>query len=205
MNYYSPVLGKCVLGAQAGPQVIVVRQLVGEEEGQQALDIRICVPRSKPAVEQVIDVRVQKLRLTDVRVMTGRVVVCGDFAVKAIYAACLPTQPVHAAEARKVRFTFDLPVLGARWGMDAEARVMTEFVDYYSPDQRLYWEGSLPQGSGPGGGKPWGQWGAPAEEAGCFREFSVSVVLRANVKVMTDREVVIYPGQYPGVPGTPKG
>lgn len=236
MNYLykpAPILGKCVLGVQAGPQTIVVRQLVGEAETQRTLDICIRVPRQKPAIEQVIDVFVKKLRITDVRIITNKVIVCGDFEIKALYVACLPDQPVHAVEMRRIRFTADVPIWGARCGMDADASVVVEYVDYDCPHHRAKYH----YGSGPGddgGGRPeydhFGPHGqgdycescdqhghkapppckpncAPCHcpDAHCFREFNVSVVLKVVAKVLTDREVIIYPGQYPGLPAKPKG
>lgn len=236
MNYIykpKPVLGKCVLGVQAGPQVIVVRQVVGEAETQKSLDIHICVPKQKPAIEQVIEVFVKKLRITDVRIIPNKVIVCGDFEVKAIYVACLPDQPVHAVEVRRVRFTADVPVWGARCGMDADASVLVEYVDYDCPHHRAKpYHGKGKHGGWPDYGhghdedcgchdhehdydedcghhkpKPCKPVCAPCHcpDDKCFRDFDVAVVLKVCVKVMTDREVVIYPGQYPGLPAKPKG
>ncbi len=250
MNYiYKPasVLGKCVLGAQAGPQSIVVRQLVGQGETQRSLDICLRVPRNKPAIEQVIDVFVKRLRVTEVRLIPNKVIVCGDFEIKALYVACLPEQPVHAVEMRRVRFTADVPIWGACRGMDADASVAVEFVDYDCPHHRGKhhhcqdddchdhdWKDHGHHGHhGPSCGDDchdhdchdhdhdWGghghhghQW-CPPSCAPCkphdhgFREINVAVVLCVVAKVMTDREVIIYPGQYPGqypsLPAKPKG
>lgn len=233
---YNPVLGKCVLGAQAGPQTIVVRQVLGENEGQKSLDIHVRVPRRKPSIEQVIDVFIRRLRITDVRVIRDKVIVCGDFEVKAIFVACLPGQPVHAVEIRRVRYTVDIPIPGARPGMDADASVRVESVDYDTPTRgRPHWDkqgnyhetiSDLPDQEDyfehhhhPGQHHDCDD--KPDHDCGhedhhgcghehhhhdcCFRHFTVSVVLAVNAKVMTDREIVIYPGQYPGLPQKPKG
>ncbi len=275
MNYIykpAPVLGKCVLGAQAGPQTIVVRQLVGEGETQRSLDICLRVPRNKPAIEQVVDVFVKRLRITEVRLIPNKVIVCGHFEIKALYVACLPDQPVHAVEMRRVRFTADVPIWGARWGMDADASVAVEFVDYDCPHHRGKHYHDPDECDDP----PWkkhghhghhghdgpscdddchdhghhgpscdddchdhGHHGPPCDDdchdhghhgpscdddchdhghhwcppacSPCkpfdhgFREINVSVVLCVVAKVLADREVVIYPGQYPGLPAKPKG
>ena len=242
--YYKPVLGKCVLGAQAGPQSIVVRQVVGESETQKCLDLHICVPRRKPAIEQVIDVFVKRVRIREVRVIPNKVIVRGDFEVKAIYVACLPSQPVHAVEVRRIRFTADIPIYGAICGMDADANVIVEDVDYSCGSRGFpHWDE---------GGKYYPSHeddedceGPPHhhhdkcndecedgcdhkhhhhecddkcdhkhhhkheecdyDDKCCFRHFDVSVVLAVTAKVMSDREVIIYPGQYPGLPLKPKG
>jgi len=230
----APVLGKCVLGAQAGPQTIVMRQVVGEDQTQRTLDICVRVPPQKPSIEQIIDVFVKKLRITDVRLIPNKVIVRGDFEIKAIYVACLPGQPVHAVEVRRVRFTADVPIWGARWGMDADARVVLEFVDYDCPHQRgKYHFGKDAACDGEYEGPAWDHhhghhhghdhdkcdddhhghhpWCRPTCAPACppcdhgFREFSVSVVLCVIAKVMADREIVIYPGQFPGLPPKPKG
>lgn len=278
--YYKPVLGKCVLGAQAGPQSIVVRQVVGESETQKSLDIHIRVPRRKPAIEQIIDVFVKRVCVTDVRVIPNKVIVRGHFEIKAIYVACLPSQPVHAVEVRRIRFTADIPMYGAVYGMDADAGVNVEYVDYSCGSRgRPHWDKA---------GKYYHDHDDDEycdgphhhhhddcdddcdhkhhhhddcddkcdhkhhhhddcdddcghkhhhhddcddkcdhkhhhhgdcddkchhkhhhDDSCCFRHFDVSVVLAVTAKVMSDREVVIYPGQYPGhypgLPSKPKG
>ena len=109
---------------------IVVNQVIGAMSDQEAFDIHICIPRQKPSAEQIINVFVKKLRVTHVRVITDKVIVRGNFEVKAIYVGCMPCQPVHAVEIKGIRFTFELPILGARCGMEADAAVMVEYVDY---------------------------------------------------------------------------
>nr|MBP2653428.1 hypothetical protein [Bacillota bacterium] len=219
MKYmYQPqtVLGKCVLGAQAGPQSIIVRQVVGENSMQKSIDISIVVPKNKPAIEQIIDVLIKKVRITNVDVLTNKVIVCGDFEVKGIYVACLPNQPVHAVEARRIRFTVDVPIRRARRGMDAEARVIVNSVDYdcdshtrahwYKQNYDQYnWDDKHNQSSDSPEYNPHHKpcWCPP--EKGCTNKFKASVELSVIVKVMTDRELVIYPGTYPGLPPKPKG
>ncbi|MEG6586736.1 DUF3794 domain-containing protein [Dendrosporobacter sp. 1207_IL3150] len=130
-------VNKCL--PQVGPQKIIMRQVVGQRSKQKSLDVHMCVPRRRPGIEQIIDVFVKKVRITSVDIITDKVIVRGHFEVKAIYVACLPKQPVHAIEMRRVRFTVDVPIYGARCGMDADASVDIEFVDYDCDDKtRLY-------------------------------------------------------------------
>jgi hypothetical protein len=194
-----------------------------------------------------------------VRIIPNKVIVCGHFEVKALYVACLPGQPVHAVEIRRVRFTADIPIWGALCGMDADASVFIEFVDYDCPHHHHHHHhhrGKYHYGKGMdcdddcgdghhhhdcdddhhhGHDGPWckpkcapadhhhdcdddhhhghdGPWCkpecAPADHHhhdNGFREFDVTVVLRVVAKVLTDREIVIYPGQFPGLPPKPKG
>lgn len=123
------VNNQCV-GAQMGPQTIIVRQVVGEQEQQKVLDIHVVVPDRKPAIEQIVDVFVKNVQINSVGVITDKIIVRGDFEIKAIYVACLPDQPVHAVEIKNYKFTQDIAIPGARKGMDADASVAIEFVDY---------------------------------------------------------------------------
>lgn len=123
--YYDPCLPM-----QTGPQSMIVRQVIGEREKQKVLDLHICVPHNKPAVEQIVDVFVKDVEVSCIDVITDRVIVRGELEVKAIYVACLPDQPVHAIEVKHYKWTQDIDIPGARRGMDADAGVVVEFVDY---------------------------------------------------------------------------
>jgi hypothetical protein len=117
-------------GGKNTPQAIVVRQVIGERETQKVLDIHVRVPERKPAVEQIIDVFVKNLKVMHIDVITDRIVVRGELEVKAIYVAATPEQPVHAVELKHYKFSQEVEIFGARRGMDAEAVVSVEFVDY---------------------------------------------------------------------------
>lgn len=123
-------VNQCTLGTEAGPQNIIVRQVIGEAEKQKVQDIQVTVPDPKPAIEQVVDVFVKDVDVTDVEVIRDKVIVRGDYEIKVIYVACLADHPVHALEVRHNRFTQDIEMPGARRGMDADANVTIEFVDY---------------------------------------------------------------------------
>lgn len=113
-----------------GPKPMVVNQIVGIGETQKSLDIHVRVPRRKPAIEQIVDVFIKRPCITHVEVLTGRVIVRGYFEAKTVYVACMPSQPVHGLEARHIRFTAEVPICDARCGMDADASVFVEYVDY---------------------------------------------------------------------------
>ncbi|WP_378951179.1 DUF3794 domain-containing protein [Pelosinus sp. sgz500959] len=120
----------CTLGAETGPQTIIVRQVIAEEEKQKVLDIHVVVPAKKPAIEQIVDVFVKDLEINCVDVITDKVIVRGEFEIKTVYVACLPDNPVHAIEIKHYKWTQDIDMPGARKGMDADASVIVEFVDY---------------------------------------------------------------------------
>jgi len=230
------------LGAQTGPQTIIVRQVVGEQEQQKVLDVSVTVPDPKPAIEQIIDVFVKNVEVNSVDLITDKVIVRGDLEIKAIYVACTPEQQVLAVEVNNVKWTQDIPIVGARRGMDADASVVVEFVDYdISPATRAYSHKygplSYSDDDDPDGGScaapppplaaetcpapaapapcpppappaPCPQT-APAEvappapvfsEAGCSRDFNVSIVLKITAKVLADREVQLGEATMPTAP-----
>jgi len=133
-NYHHNMPDYCTLGAATGPQTIIVRQVLGETETQKIIDLHVRVPHQKPSIEQIVDVFVKNVEVNSVDVIADRVMVRGEFEVKAIYVACLPDQPVHAVEIKHCKFLQDVDIPGARRGMDAEATVGVEFVDYDVPE-----------------------------------------------------------------------
>jgi hypothetical protein len=212
LSGYQPALGKYALGPQAGPQSIVIRQVIGENQTQKVLDVPVRIPPQHPAIEQIIDVFVRQLRITRVEAIYNKVIVCGDFEVKGLYVAILPNQPVHAVEVGPVRFVAEVPIRGAYWGMDAEARALVEYVDYdCDSGTRAHWHKQNQYGYNSSGGAAYlppmpgmrgAGWSLPPQYCS---KFNVTVVLRIMAKVMVDREVNIYPGAYPGLPPVPQG
>ncbi|HWQ62158.1 MAG TPA: DUF3794 domain-containing protein [Negativicutes bacterium] len=199
----------CTLGAQAGP--IIVRQVIGELEQQKVLDINVVVPEGKPPIEQIIDVFVKDVDINSVDVITDKIIVRGELEIKAIYVADTPEMAVHAVELRHVKWTQDFAIPGARRGMDADASVVVEFVDYDVEEHshaHRYKYGDM---------KKWHDDECDDDdnnddecEDTCdhdhhhhhhLRSFDVSVVLKITAKVMADREVQFGTT----MPTTPKG
>lgn len=205
----------CTLGVQTGPQTIIVRQVIGEQEAQKVLDIHVRVPPAKPAIEQIVDVFVKDVEINTVDVITDKVIVRGEFEIKAIYVACLPDQPVHAVEIKSYKWSQDIPIPGARKGMDADASVTVEFVDYdineYTRAYKYKYEDACDDPCDDDAYEYHQHHHhhhhdeceeEAAEEEECTREFDVSVVLKIVAKVLTDREVQIGTA---GIGTTPKG
>ncbi|HWR45007.1 DUF3794 domain-containing protein [Sporomusa sp.] len=213
----------CTLGAEAGPQTIIVRQIIGEKEKQKALDIHVVVPERKPSIEQIVDVFVKEVEVNSVDVITDKVIVRGEFEIKAIYVAALPDQPVHAVEIKHYKWTLDIDVPGARRGMDADASVVVEFVDYDVDDHyRAYkYKNFEPVCDDEDDDNDNDNdndcddhdhdhdHDHDCEDHGHHhhhhrncREFDVSVILKVTAKVMTDREVTIGTA---ALPTKPKG
>ncbi|WP_371376318.1 DUF3794 domain-containing protein [Sporomusa aerivorans] len=206
---------KCTLGAQTG--TIIVRQIVGEKEKQKALDIHITVPENKPSIEQIVDVFVKDVEVNSIDVITDKVIVRGEFEIKAIYVADLPNRPVHAVHIKHYKWTQDIDIPGARRGMDAEASVVVEFVDYDVDDHyRAYkYKNFDPidcDEEDDDDHHDCHDHDSDSEDEDCddhhhhhhhhhiCREFDVSVILKVTAKVMTDREVTIGTGTLPTKP-----
>ncbi|CUH97682.1 hypothetical protein P22_3817 [Propionispora sp. 2/2-37] len=190
-------------GGYYPPQPMMVQQLVGRRQAYKSMNVCLYVPRRKPSIDQVINTYVHHLCITSVEVVPDRVIVCGHFEVKVLYVACLPSQPVHAVESRRVRFTESVYIPGACYGMQANANVRVDYVDadccrsgnyhndYYD---NYYWD-----------------YGYPHSRHGGSRSCDVTVSLRISASVFGDKEIMHHPHPggmpfYPGgMPLHPKG
>jgi hypothetical protein len=188
----------CTLGAQTGP--IIVRQIIGEQEQQKVLDIHVVVPDQKPAIEQIIDVFVKDVEINSVDVITDKVIVRGDLEIKAIYVACVPDQAVHAVEVKNVKWTQDIAIPGALKGMDSDASVVVEYVDFDVDDDTRAYRHKYGNVTYDDDDDSCDDHCSDANEDECTREFDVSIVLKITAKVLTDREI-----QMGGLPLTPMG
>ena len=176
---------------------ITVQQIVGEGEEQESIDLRLRVPRNKPAIEQIVDVLARRVRISCVDVVHNRVIVRGHFEIKAMYVACRPDQPVHAIEARRVPFTVSVDIPGACRGMEADATVGIEFIDYDCDHRtRAYWHKKHDNCY---------EKDDCHKPKRCCRTFHVSVVLCVRAKVLTDRQITFNPPPYQYLPYKPKG
>ena len=204
------ILPNCTLGAETGP--IVIRQVIAQAQEQKTLDIHVTVPDRKPAIEQIVDVFVKDVEINSVDVITDKVIVRGEFEIKAIYVADLPDQPVHAVELKHFKWTQDIDMPGARKGMDAEATVDVEYVDYdfdhhhhkhhnHRAKKYVTYDDDNDMCDDDDDNDCNNDCDDDCNDTGC-REFDVSVVLRVTAKVMADREVTLATG---ALPTTPKG
>ena len=115
---------------EPGPETIAVEQVLAANMAQRVVEFTMTVPDPKPDIDQVLDVYVKDVDIDDVTVIENKIIVRGALKVKVMYVAHLPDQPVHAFERRHVRFTRDIEVPGALPGMNCNADVAVEFVDY---------------------------------------------------------------------------
>ena len=90
-----------------------------------------------------------------------------------------------------------------RCGMDADASVVVEFIDYDCDCHRHKYDHHKFKEEVKKCGKPdkGCHFSCEHEGKGCSRVCDISVVLRAIVRVMNDREIIVVPG----TPFKPKG
>ncbi|SDF01031.1 SPOCS domain-containing protein [Sporolituus thermophilus] len=115
---------------EPGIEKIQVEQVLGAEMAQRVVEFDMELPAQKPDIDQVIDVYVKDVCIKSVDVIRDKVIVRGELAVKVMYVADLPNQPVHAFEKKHVRWTRDIEIPGTEPDMKATADVNVEFVDY---------------------------------------------------------------------------
>jgi len=115
---------------EPGIEKIEVEQVLSAQMAQRVVEFDMVVPTQKPDIEQVVDVYVKDVDITDVDVLKDKVVVRGKLEVKVMYVADLPNQPVHAFERKDVRWTRDIVMTGVESDMKATADVTVEYVDY---------------------------------------------------------------------------
>lgn len=113
-----------------GPETIDVEQVLGADTTPLVVEFDLFVPSNKPDINQIIDVYVKDIEITDVDVIQDKVIIRGILKVKAMYVADLPNEPVHAIERKHVRYTCDIDLPGAEPGMNATADAAVEFIDY---------------------------------------------------------------------------
>lgn len=223
---YSYLPANCIIKPPS-PQCIVVQQVIGEQDVQKTIDIHLVVPKHKPAIEQVVDVLVKKLCITNVEVLPHKVIVRGHFELKALYVACLPSQPVHALEARHVHFTAAAHIHGCHYGVDADAHAVVEYIDYSAcrrPFRRFRGYSKSPNWKKHQPPKHYDHHHDHEDDCKpdhhddckphckpkpkpckhCCREIDATVIIRVHIKVTTDRELVLHTG-VSHLPYKPKG
>jgi hypothetical protein len=109
---------------------IKVEQVIAAGSAQRVLEINAVVPPEKPPIEQVIKMVVKNLEVTNIKVITNKVIITGEVDVKVLYVAQLPDQPVHAIEIENYKFTKDIALEGITADMHAEGDAVLEYSDY---------------------------------------------------------------------------
>lgn len=92
------------------------------------------IPEGKPNIQKVVDTQI-KVRLTDTIVLRDKVIVEGEVEARILYAADLPTQPVHFFH-QTFSFLQIVNLYGAEPGMEAGVYFDVEYSDVDVIDPR---------------------------------------------------------------------
>ncbi len=101
---------------------------IGIAESQVVLRETTEVPPPKPDLVKVLDARVDKIEVTDERILKGKVLIRGIAHVEVIYVSDKPSQAVHAFH-KALNFRTFVEIPGAMPDMDVNVRVDAEYVN----------------------------------------------------------------------------
>lgn len=121
-----------VITGVAGAQVNMVRlkidHVIGEDSTQVVLRDTFETPEPKPEVEKILSTTVDKVEVTEAKVLKNKVIIRGDVSIQVVYVAALADQAVHAMH-RKIPFRTFVEIPGAQEGMEVDVRAVVEFID----------------------------------------------------------------------------
>lgn len=104
-----------------------IDSLVGENTNQVIVKDTFETPDPKPDVEKILETTVDKVTVTEEKIVRDKVIVSGEVDVQIVYVAALENQAVHAMH-RTIPFRTFVEVMGAREDDDVEVKVDVEFT-----------------------------------------------------------------------------
>ncbi|MFZ5634624.1 MAG: SPOCS domain-containing protein [Bacillota bacterium] len=104
-----------------------VDSLVGENTNQVIIKDTFETPDPKPDVAKILDTMVEKVTVTEKKILRDKVIVSGKVEVQIVYVAAQEDQAVHALH-RTLPFRTFVEVMGAREDHDVEVKVNVEFT-----------------------------------------------------------------------------
>ncbi|MCL6610425.1 MAG: DUF3794 domain-containing protein [Peptococcaceae bacterium] len=104
-----------------------IDSLVGENQSQVILRDTFAPPEAKPDVEKILETRVDKVTVSEKRIIAEKVIVSGFVDAQVVYVALEPDQSVHAVH-RRIPFRTFVEVMGTRQGDNVEVKTNVEFV-----------------------------------------------------------------------------
>lgn len=115
-------------GATTETVELNIEELVGEDTSQVVVRENFEVPEPKPCPAKVINVSVEEIEATDVKIIQNKVIVRGTLEVKVIYVSAEKDQAVHAVHHRTNFRTF-VEIRGATDGMETDVRPTVEYIN----------------------------------------------------------------------------
>lgn len=103
-------------------------QQIGVAEKQVVVIDTKAVPEAKPDVDEVLESRVDKTKITEAKILDGKVIIRGEVEVKVVYVGAKPNQAVHALH-RTLTFSAFVEIPGAKPGMHVDVKVDAEYIN----------------------------------------------------------------------------
>ncbi|MCL6478010.1 MAG: DUF3794 domain-containing protein [Peptococcaceae bacterium] len=104
-----------------------IDSLVGENTSQVIIKDTFETPDPKPDVAKILDTMVDKVTVTEKKILRDKVIVSGKVDVQIVYVAAQENQAVHAMH-RFLPFRTFVEVMGAREDQDVEVKTNVEFI-----------------------------------------------------------------------------
>ena len=101
---------------------------IGTGESQVVLRETTEIPPPKPDIIKVLDAWVDKIDVTDKRILDGKVLIRGTAHVEIVYVSDKPSQAVHALH-KALNFRTIVEIPGAMPDMEVKVKVDAEYVN----------------------------------------------------------------------------
>ncbi len=105
-----------------------VEELIGEDSSQVVVRETFETPEKKPCPVKVINVSIEDIDVTDVKVIRNKVIIRGQVDLKIVYVSDKKDQAVHAMH-HQLNFRTFVEIQGAAEGMDVDVRSMIEYIN----------------------------------------------------------------------------
>jgi LysM repeat protein len=123
-------------------RLLKVDREIGTAESQVVLRETTEVPPPKPDMIKVLDSRVDKIEVTEKRILDGKVLIRGMAHVEVVYVSDKPSQAVHALH-KTLSFRTFVEIPGARPDMEVKVRVDAEYVNVEQTGANVHIEAVL--------------------------------------------------------------
>lgn len=105
-----------------------VEELIGEDSTQVVARETFETPDPKPCPVKIINVSVENIEVTDVKVIRNKIIIRGQVDLKIVYVSDKEDQAVHAMH-HQLNFRTFVEIQGAIEGMDVDVKPMVEYIN----------------------------------------------------------------------------
>lgn len=115
-------------GAAVNTVELNVEQVIGTATSQVVVRESFTTPEAKPCPERIINVAIDKIKVTETKVVKDKVITRGHVDIKVVYESDRPNQAVHAMH-QQLNFRTFVEIPGAVEGMDVTVKPMVEYIN----------------------------------------------------------------------------